>query len=150
MLKPILRRSPTTNQSANPSGSCVPEPGTSATRDFLPEHSFGTLGVTLSCMPRRRMREQIFSQGASQKQPQYTPRNNMADITEENMQDTIMTILKNIEQSLLNVEESTNKMCSLTRSQGELDLECPISENDRIEGVMNEANTMKKQVLPKQ
>ena len=67
--------------------------------------------------------------------PNTPPRNNMADLPEENIQATMMAILKNIKQSLLNVKESTNRWCSSTRSpQGGLDLECPIPENDCIGG----------------
>ena len=113
----------------------MPEPGTFATWDFLPEHSFGMPRWDTILYAKKTNERTNLQPGAKQKQPQYTPRNNMADLPEENIQATMMAILKNIKRSLLNVEESTNRLCSSTRSpQGGLDLECPILENDCIGG----------------
>ena len=50
------------------------------------------------------------------------------------MQDMIKAILKNIEQSLWNVEQNTSRMCSSSRNQEEIALENPIPGGDRVKG----------------
>ena len=130
-------------------------------------------------MLRRRKKEQTFERGAKQKPPQYTPRSSIANlpedlqrpvlmkspthsensegkVTNEELQATVMAVLRSMKKSSQNMErnsrktrEDISKLYSLTGNlQRRLDLEYSTPENDNATEMMSEPSPVEEPAVP--
>ncbi|KAM1426467.1 hypothetical protein ACFXTO_019146 [Malus domestica] len=70
-------------------------------------------------------------------------------VTNEDLQATMMAIIKSMERNSVQTKEEVNRLCSLIRNlQRRLDLEYSTPENDHAKETMREASSMGKPVIP--
>ncbi|KAM2524388.1 hypothetical protein PS1_031115 [Malus domestica] len=113
-------------------------------------------------MLRRRRKEKTFRWKTEYRLPQSLPKSNMADrpknvpseksegiVTNEDLQATMVQVLRSMEKISLETKGEVSKLCSLTGSlQRRLDMEYSTPKNDYARGVTREANPEKEPVIP--